>query len=113
MPKPMPVLIEDSRFLTTAEIASRFSGLILPVVTRFLISSSMASQRLPALISGMICSGPRMSPKSIASWHFALKQMAFQELKEPPDLLNKLSRAFKPPAERSEDPDPFDQQRNP
>src|SRR6266704_3533018 len=106
MPKPMPVLIEDSRFLTTAEIASRFSGLILPVVTRFLISSSIASQRLPALISGMICSGPRMSPKSIASWHFALKHTAFQELsdsQQSPDLLYKPPRTFEPPTEGRKD----------
>ena len=42
-------------------------GSILPVATRLLISSSMASQRLVARRSVMICSLVRMSPRSIAS----------------------------------------------
>src|SRR5437763_13683324 len=67
MPKPIPVLMDDSRFLTTAAMASRCSGLILPVVTRLLINSSMASQRLDACNSVMICSRVRMSPRSIGS----------------------------------------------
>src|SRR5258708_27695983 len=70
MPKPMPVLMEDSRFFTTAEMASRLSGLIFPVVTRFSISSSMASHRLVARISGRIFYLLKMSPKSIASESF-------------------------------------------
>ena len=54
MPNPMPVLMEDSRFFTTAMIASLCSGLILPHSTRLVISSSMASQRVPASKSGLI-----------------------------------------------------------
>ena len=64
----MPVLMEVSRFLTTAAMASLFSALILPVATRLLISSSMASQRFAAFNSGKILSGPRMSPRFIARY---------------------------------------------
>src|SRR5664280_1444986 len=67
MPNPIPVLMDDSRFLTTAEMASWSWGLILPVATRLLMSSSMACQRSAACNSVMICSFVRMSPKSIAS----------------------------------------------
>src|ERR1035437_10609503 len=63
----MPVLMDDSRFLTTAAMASRCSGVILPVATRLLINSSIASQRLVARKSVMICSLLRISPKSIAT----------------------------------------------
>src|SRR5262245_60677978 len=61
----MPVLIEVSRFFTTAVMASRCSGLILEDLTRTSMSSSMASQRLAAFMSDKICSGPSMSPRSI------------------------------------------------
>src|SRR5260370_32533870 len=67
MPKPMPVLMDDSRFFTTADMASWWSGLILPVATRLLINSSMASQRLVACKSVMICSLVRMSARSIGA----------------------------------------------
>src|ERR1035437_6520589 len=66
MPKPMPVDIEVSRFLTAAVTASRSPGWILPVTTRLPMSSSIASQRFVAFSSGTICSRPKMSAKSIA-----------------------------------------------
>ncbi len=81
MPNPIPVLIEVSRFFTTAEIASRSPDLILPVVTRLLISSSMASHRFVAFNSGKIFSTPKMSPRFISAYriHFALIAGAFQD----------------------------------
>src|ERR1035437_9645658 len=66
MPKPMPVDIEVSRFLTAAVTASRSPVWILPVTTRLPMSSSIASQRFVAFSSGTICSRPKMSAKSIA-----------------------------------------------
>src|SRR4051794_24652351 len=99
MPKPIPVLIEDSLFFTTAVIASRCSGFILPDATKLPINSSMASHRLAACKSAFICSGLNMSPRSIEQIRFVVspesigycKRESGDELTEvynggPPDL---------------------------
>ena len=65
IPKPIPVLIEVSRFLTTETMASRCSDLIRPCSTSKSISSSMASQRSVALSSVTTCSLVRKSASSI------------------------------------------------
>src|SRR5258708_14129130 len=62
----MQVLMEVCRFLMPAAMASWCSDLILPMATSVLMSSSMASQRFVARMSGRIFSLLRMSPKSIA-----------------------------------------------
>ena len=61
--RPMPVLMEDSRFRTAAMMPSRYSDFTLPVSTRLAINSSIASQRLVARRSVMICSRVRISPR--------------------------------------------------
>src|ERR1035437_6151942 len=119
----MPVLMDDSRFLTTAAMASRCSGVILPVATRLLINSSIASQRLVARKSVMICALLRMSPKSIATEsvrpaispevrdHFKL-QLTPSAPHHPPQAMQGLAGAPKPPAERRHYPHFRDQQRD-
>ena len=72
MPKPMPVLMEVSRFLTTAAMASRLAALILPVTTRLLISSSMACQRSGGRKLGQNIIGSQ----NIAKIHSALNSLS-------------------------------------
>jgi len=64
-PEAIPVLIEDSRFLTTSKSRRGVRALILPVATG-IDKLVEASQRL-LRHAGKNLLGPRISPKSIAS----------------------------------------------
>src|ERR1035437_4716935 len=120
----MPVLMDDSRFLTTAAMASWCSALILPVATRLLINSSIASQRLVARKSVMICALVRMSPKSIDTESVRLSiwpetggdfklELTASGSKDPSHAMHHLAGAFPPPTQRREYPHFRHQQRDP